>query len=286
MTETIIVGWDRSEPARGALRWAVSRGIALDERVTLARVVDNTISTAEYFVSDSAAAAARIALMDDVAEARDQYPEASITSELILGDPSEALARLSTAEDIVVVGTHRRAGQLARFAWSVGARLSRQSGGPVAIIPEDNVRPRRGIVVGVDWSAASRAAVLFAAREANRSGDELLAIHAWHEASGDGGHHEDDDDEPAAELQRMREETLEAALRPVVARYPALKLRRRAVRGRAEDVLAEACLDSTMLVVGNHGASGIVDRMLGSVCASLILSLSGPMVVVRAPESG
>jgi nucleotide-binding universal stress UspA family protein len=281
MTETMIVGWDRSEPARSALRWAVRRGIALNERIELVRVVDDTISTAEYFVSDSAAAAARIALMDDAAEARSQHPDANISSELMVGDPGEALARLSTEQDIVVVGTERREAPLARFSWSVGARLSRQSGGPVAIIPNGEERPRRGVVVGVDWSAASRAAVQFAAREANRSGAELFAIHAWHDATGAARHN----DEPTAELQQMREETLEAALRPVIAQYPALKIRWKAVHGRADDVLAEAARDSELLVVGNHGAAGIVDRMLGSVCAALILSMSGPMVVVRGPVS-
>lgn len=275
-SEKMIVGWDRTLPARSALTWAVSRAIARAEPLDLIRVVDNSISSAEYFVSDSAAAAARITLLDDTEEVRNQHPLANISSELVIGDPSIELARLSGPRDMVVVGTHRREGLLARFSWSVGARLSRHSGGPVAIIPEDDDRERHGVVVGVDWSATSRAAILFAAGEAVRCGEDLIAIHAWHEPVFGGS-----DAQPSADLQRMREETLEATLRPVVARYPALTIQAKVLKGRPEDILTNASRDAALVVIGNHGAAGIIDRMLGSVCSALILAMHGPLVVVR-----
>ena len=179
MIEKTIVAWDGSAPARAALAWAV-RWSSGGELV-IVRVLDESIGITDFFVADSAAEAAGNALVDVAEQLRAAHPGLQVATEFVRGDPIGELRRRSAADRLVVVGTHRREGSRLRFEWSVGARLAASARGPVAVIPEDDGAGRAGVVVGVDGSAASDAAMMFAAEYAHRTRQPLSLIHAWQE---------------------------------------------------------------------------------------------------------
>jgi nucleotide-binding universal stress UspA family protein len=158
MIESTIVGWDGSTGAQRALDWAMTR--LNKSTLVLVRVADSAVET---FAANSPAASARIALMDEAERIRKAHPEVDVSSEFVSGNPVDELARLSNEKTLVVVGTDRQRGGRIRYGWSVGAKLAATAHGPVAIVPASHDVQRRGIVVGIDGSPASDAAVEFAA---------------------------------------------------------------------------------------------------------------------------
>lgn len=111
------------------------------------------------------------------------------------------------------------------------------------------------IVVGVDGTAPSRAALEWAAGEAHRHGDYVVAVLAV-------------DGEPAQELSDVVED--------VLGRIPSVEVELRVVRDRPAAALIDAARGAQLLVVG----SGELDRSVVSECAQ---SAPCPVVVVPPP---
>ncbi|TFD61588.1 universal stress protein [Cryobacterium suzukii] len=287
MTHTLtrsqtVVAWDGSDPARAALDWSLAR--CNDGELTLVRILDRTVSSADYFTEESTTVRARETLKDDADRVSAKYPDLSVHADLRSGDPITELRALSGCDTIVVVGTHRRRGSTLRYEWSMGARLAGSARGPIAIIPESDNKHHAGVVVGVDGSAAANAAVDFAALEADRTGQELHAIHAWQEPLV-----WRDTTEPDARflqtLENSHRRILDESLLTVARRYPALSIRASLVRGAPQSALLDAARGAALLVVGDHGQKGISKLLLGSVSHSIVLNIQSPMVVIPAPTA-
>lgn len=277
MVTAAIVGWDGTEAAQAALDWAFGTGI----KITLVRVVDTTVSVVEALGSDSPAAAARAALVNTMEQVRKAHPQTTVSSELVSGDPVEELARFSNETTLVIVGTDRQQAGGIRYYWSVGARLAATARGAVAIVPMVRGGERHGIVVGVDGSAASDAALDFAAAEADRTGQPIRVIHAWQEPPV-----WMDAQMPDAKylefLEKMYAQTLDGSLTAFTARHPGLQLQRSLVRGSAQAALLEAAEEAALVVVGNHSLRGLRRFLLGSVSRSVVINAPCPVVVVHA----
>lgn len=287
MTPTItrsqmIVAWDGSEPARAALDWALARSAGGD--FTLVRVLDHTVSSADYFADDASATRASAVLMDVADRVGAGHPNLTVHADLRSGDPITQLRAVSGAHALVVVGTHRRRGSTLRYEWSTGARLAGSANGPIAIIPETDNTQHSGIVVGVDGSAASAAAVDFAAAEADRTNQELHVIHAWQEPLV-----WRDTTEPDAHflqsLETSHRRILDESLLAVSRRYPALAIRTSLVRGAPQSALLDAARRCALLVVGDHGLTGVAKVLLGSVTHSIVLNIQSPTVIIPAPPA-
>jgi nucleotide-binding universal stress UspA family protein len=280
MIERTIVGEDGSAKSNVALVWALGRAAFRRGSIVLVRIVDDTIMTGDYFVTERTIDAARVALDSRLADVRRRHPGLTIRSELVQGDPSTELARFSESTSLLVVGTRKRSGSRLRYAWSVGTRLATKATGPVAIIPEGDLSTSADVVVGVDGSVGSMAAVQFAAAEAAHSGGVLRAIHAWQEplawqdayAPGD---------EFLSSLEDSHRQLLDDSLMAVAARYPDLVIDRQLVHGTPAWALLDAAKDAGLLVVGNDGLSGVSRFLLGSVSHTVVLNIVSPTIVVR-----
>jgi len=136
------------------------------------------------------------------------------------------------------------------------------------------------IVVGVDGSEGSKAALRWAARQADLTGATLVAIVTWQFPAFYGWVPEDVD---FAELARRG---LDEALGEVfVAGRPAT-LETRVVEGFAAQVLVAASADAELLVVGSRGYGGVADALLGSVSTYCIHHAHGPVTIIRPPDAG
>lgn len=274
-----IVAWDASDPARAALAWALRRNP--HGALHLVQVLDRSRADAEYIVADSTATRAEATFREQADGIRRENPSVTITSEFLIGDPITHLRHLSGPNTLVVVGTHTREGSPVRYEWSVGARLAGAANGPIAIIPEDTNPRATGVVVGVDGSAASAAALAFAAAEAHCTGMKLRAIHAWQEplvwrdtAAPD----------PAFlhSLEQVHQQTLQNSVRTAIGTYPQLAVTSTLVRGAPQWALLDAARGAALVVVGNHGLYGIRRMLLGLVSHSIVLNIASPTVIVNA----
>lgn len=133
------------------------------------------------------------------------------------------------------------------------------------------------IVVGVDGSTASVAALRWAMQTAAATGDQVEAITAWDYPTGSGMAARFGNWDPAADAQKVVDETIDAAFpkdRPV-------NIRKAVRQGHPAQVLIEASRGARMLVVGSRGRGGFVGLLLGSVSAYCAEHAPCPVVVIR-----
>ena len=179
MKANILVGIDGSSPSRAAVRWALTRAAATGSAVTLVQVLDDEWGTIGAEMLAEVERGARRLVDAEADYARSLMPDVPITVTRLRGDPMIELAIASLDAELVVVGTHKTGFLHGRAFGSRSLQLAASAHSPVAVIPEAFSSAGRGIVVGIDDSSASHAAVAFGADEAERSGHELVLVRAW-----------------------------------------------------------------------------------------------------------
>lgn len=139
------------------------------------------------------------------------------------------------------------------------------------------------IVVGVDGSEESRAALRWALEEARLRGAALTAVYAWSYPMVPGrGIAPAALAVPAGVLRQEAEELVESAAAEVGGEEAGVTLRCVAVEGPPTDVLVEASKDADLLVVGSHGRGDVAGLLLGSVSRHCAHHAWCPVVIVRA----
>ncbi|MFI9604085.1 universal stress protein [Streptomyces sp. NPDC052043] len=138
--------------------------------------------------------------------------------------------------------------------------------------------PRRRVVVGVDGSPSTYAALRWAAGYARLVGGVVEAIHSWDTPSAIGWAGPAID--PEFDLEQARERFTEA-LRSVFADDRPAHLVEYLVEGDPSEVLIRASQGADVLVVGSRGRGGFARAMLGSVSQRCAQHAACPVVVVR-----
>jgi len=141
------------------------------------------------------------------------------------------------------------------------------------------------IVVGVDGSEPSKAALRWALEEARLRGATLRAVHAWAVPAvyvhGSAFPPELVD----RDLIRERaEESLDAVVTEVAGASPAVAIEPATGEGPPGRVLVEAARDADLLVVGSRGHGGFAGLLLGSVSQQCAQHAECAVVIVRTPH--
>lgn len=146
-----------------------------------------------------------------------------------------------------------------------------------------------GIVVGVDGSTASLAALEWAAHDANLRDIPLTIVHvlatvdaaAWVDVPIPADFFEMRD----RQGQQIVRDALDAASKwiPDTSRVP---VRQHMVEGRAVGTLVDLSKDAEMVVVGCRGLSKVEGLILGSVSSGLLHHAHGPVAIVHEGVSG
>jgi nucleotide-binding universal stress UspA family protein len=138
------------------------------------------------------------------------------------------------------------------------------------------------IIVGVDGSDSSTAALRWACEQARRTDSTIDAIGAWGWPMSFGAAIPIPDGyDPAADTLTM----LATVIEPLAAEFPSVTIRPFVLEGHAADVLVEASRHADLLVVGNRGHGEFSGLFIGSVshhCASYAHS---PVLIYRAKET-
>lgn len=138
------------------------------------------------------------------------------------------------------------------------------------------------IVVGVDDSAAARAALLWAAREARRTGAELLVLHAWGDVTRSRASYA-----PIASLgdaasrQAVAEATLDQAIDAVRDMFPDVRTRRVLCQERPVRTLLRHSKTAELLVLGR---SSFGDAPIGATMRACLSRAACPVVTVTAQQ--
>ncbi|MGY0490628.1 universal stress protein [Streptomyces sp. WG-D5] len=133
------------------------------------------------------------------------------------------------------------------------------------------------VVVGVDASVESGAAVLWAAREAARRDAPLHLVHAWNWSP-----HPSPAEAEVTGQRRRAEELVRSAAQRAAAENPLTHPTSETLEGPATTALLAAAEHAGVLVLGSRGLGALSGLLVGSVAAGVVGRAPCPVVLVRA----
>jgi nucleotide-binding universal stress UspA family protein len=141
----------------------------------------------------------------------------------------------------------------------------------------------RRIVVGVDGSDSSKAALRWTIRQAKLTGSTVDAVTAWHYPPAYGWASVADG---AVDFEGNAKQLLTEALAEVSGLEPDVPVHPLVTEGHPADVLLHAARGADLLVVGSRGHGGFTSALLGSVSLYCVLHAHCPVLVLRDEREG
>jgi nucleotide-binding universal stress UspA family protein len=292
--QRIVVGVDGSTSALNAVRWAVNEAAFRRVPLRLVHGANVSVAAAAYFGRFSMPTSFFEAIEADglrhLAEAeaavRQAHPGLEVDVDLQSGDPVTVLIDLSQTARLIVLGSRGLGGFRGILVGSTAVALVAYGHCPVAVIrgwaPDEAPQAEGPVVVGVDGSPTSEAAIAMAFEEASLRNADLVAVHTWLDYSSDYSYAYAsqfliDWDSVETEAQELLAQRL-AGWRE---KYPDVTVQRVVSRDRPVHHLLEYAAQAQLLVVGSRGRGGISGMLLGSTSQALIYHSPCPLLVVR-----
>ncbi len=267
----VVVAYDGSTPARTALDLAcdlaAARGLPL--HLVCAVDADDAVSAEAFTATAHAALASARAL----AEARG----IGTTTAAPLGSPSAAVLRQVGPHDLLVTGTHGHRPVARVFLGSTSSALVTHSHAPVLVARRSTAAPDAPVVVGVDGSPSSAAAVALAADEADARGVGLRAVLALPPVVDAAGLVDVPDGEQLQEARALVTE----AVAGLAEDHPDVDVSAAVVVSHPVDALLGASQTACLVVVGSRGHGALRRMLLGSVSREVSQRAACPVLVVH-----
>lgn len=273
----VLVGYDGSADSELALSWADEMARRTQHPI---RVLISEVDPTQVLEVTSDWHAARMAQLDG--DARDRLKESTapgVSVEVVPNPPTRALIDASRESWLLVVGARGHSLLSGILLGSVSQHLARHAACPVVVVrqPHD---PQPRVVVGVDGSEGSDAALEFAAAQADRTDSTLVVIYSWPSLSRGAV--------IGPPFERRHREEIEAGERVVAEavaglseRYPDLEVVTEAIPVPASRCLADASYSASLVVVGSRGRGAFAGMLLGSVSQHVLHLAQCPVAVVR-----
>ena len=145
--------------------------------------------------------------------------------------------------------------------------------------------PNRGrIVVGVDGSPASKAALSWALNEARLRHAPVEAVHAWQFPAIAVTHFGAEAVPVFAreDIEKAADEMLQETVKEVARDHCDVAVTATLTQGRPGDALLTVAEGADLLVVGSRGHGGFTGLLLGSVSNHIVHHAQCPVVIIRA----
>ncbi|MCY0922530.1 universal stress protein [Streptomyces sp. H27-G5] len=211
--------------------------------------------------------------------ARSRHPDLELSTHLLDGFPAPALGQLSRRAPMVVLGS-RHLSRTVEFlsAGSLVVPVVAQAHCPVVVVGDAEHASQQPpyMVVAVDGSESSRAALAVAFEEASIRGCALRAISVWHQPLLSF----QDKNAGLQAQRRMLSETVAGW----PGKYPDVALTHEVLAGHPVEELAKAAEHALALVLGRRGNGGYTGMRLGSVVHGLLHRAHCPVVTVPVPQ--
>jgi nucleotide-binding universal stress UspA family protein len=294
----VLVGFDGSASSIAALKY----GARIARRRGTALTVVNAYSIPPSMYAAPSAAPERHEAQERV-EASERFLEEArkhlrdysgeVTYRSEAGDAAGVMVELSSDAQLAVVGARGRGGFLGRILGSVASGLPGHSHCPTIVVPREFQTEEEGgdasstrdrthapVVVGVDSSRESRAALLQAAEAAEERETSLQLTMAlplpgtllWYPELKDS----DLLERRAAQLKDFLDEEDQW----LAQHYPSLKVTTLLEPGDPIAVMSKETSAAQLTVLGTHGRGNFSGAVLGSVSRGVLLKAKGPVMVV------
>jgi len=284
----VVVGVDGSGSAYRAVEWAAAEAVRRGAELRLVRAFSWTTSerpirdggrVAQYrdellkIARGQVARAARIAA--------DVRPEVETTTQVAIGAPIEVLGSEARRAQLLVLGDRGLGGLAGLLLGSVAVGLAAHGACPVVIVRGERAgagNDESPVVVGIDDSPISEAALAFAFEAAAARGVGLVVVHAWSPTAIDDALAPVMDwDAATAEEDALLAERLAGWEQ----KHPEVAVRRTVVRNGAVRSLVAASREAQLVVVGSRGRGNATGLLLGSVSHGVLHASHCPVAIVR-----
>lgn len=300
---SVVVGYDGSPAGELAVKWAAAEASRGDEPLIVLVATDyirqmtdlvplsgvgGRILKEEIDGSGLIAEAERRAT-EGATLARTAVPSVKAQPSVSLSGAVAALCEAAQGASLVVVGSsgHGRVmhGLLGSVAFAV---VTHSEASVVAVRGDQIIEAGHGhpVVVGVDGSPGSDAAVDHAAEFASAHGSDLLVVSAWETPRVDqwGRIYLADNEwrrKDTVHARQNAELLVGRARTRAEEKHPDLSVHEVAREGRPEQVIAEAHDDAALVVVGARGHGDYVSLLLGSVGRGVVHRAHCPVAIIR-----
>jgi nucleotide-binding universal stress UspA family protein len=276
----VVVGVDGSASAYRAVEWAAGEAHRRGVGLRLVRAFSWTTAdhptgwVARY--RDEMLDVSRRQVARAVRVAADTRPDVEAESQVEIGAPIEVLSSEARRAQLLVLGDRGLGEVTGLVLGSVAVSLAARGACPVVVVRGERAGADGPVVVGVDGSPVSEAALAFAFDAAAARGVDLVAVHAWSPTA---------IDEELASLVEWDASAESAVLAERLAgwgqKYPQVAVRRTVVRDGAVRALVTASAGAQLVVVGSRGRGNAAGLLLGSVSHGVLHGAHCPVAVVR-----
>lgn len=291
MAHRLVIGIDGSTESAGALRWAVAEADRCDRELHLVHAL-TLPTTAEAF--GATITAPEVADFERYAmdlltaaeqQARDWGSQATISKAVEFGSPTAVLLREAADAAGLVIGTRGLGALSSAMLGSVSGRLASRAHCPVYVIPSDadgaaTADSAGPVVVGVDGSPESDAAVRLGLALAESRNTTLRAVSAFHVPALAMPIEQELIDEFNESERAEAQSTIEGALARAGAPEHPVEVEVTVVQGMPAEVILSASHDASIIVIGSRGHGAFLRLVLGSVSRAVLQQAGRPVAVV------
>ncbi|MBC6445816.1 universal stress protein [Actinokineospora xionganensis] len=296
LRQPIVVGVDGSDSALRATQWAAAEALRRKLPLRIVHVCvlppirhPATIADQGLWI-DALADNGQHILAEAAATARAVAPTVELVTDQRMGFAAEALIEESARAHALVLGSRGLGGFQRLLVGSVAIALSAHGHCPVIVVRgafPGQATPGTGpVVVGVDGSPASEAAIRFAFDEASVRRTSLVAVHTWLDIAFTGAWTAlpTTIDWDAVEVDETM--LLDERLAGWQEKYPDVAVERVVLRDRPVRALLDKAEGAQLIVVGTRGHGALLGMGLGSTSQALLHHAECPVAVVRPDPEG
>ncbi|WP_238012283.1 universal stress protein [Dactylosporangium sp. AC04546] len=279
-TQRIIVGYDGSVEAREAVDWAADEAdrTGLPLRIVYAYQLAWPAAAlygrvTEVLLADSEERGDHT-IHDIVEHVRRRRPTVEVSGVATHAEPAPMLlGQAAAGTRLLVVGNRGGGGMSNLLLGSISQQVATHARVPVAVVRGRTGATDGPVVVGVDGSASTDAALGLAFEAAAARGAEVVAVRAYSPPS--------PAVVPLSAVEADERNALEASLAGWAEKYPGTRLTALLAVGRAAQVLVGMSHTAQLVVVGSRGHGGFTGLLLGSVGQQLMHHAECPVLIAH-----
>ena len=286
--KSIVVAVDGSQEALNGVRWAATAAHRSGRPLTVLGAVPPP--TPQFNLAgvdlEEAAREAAESFADNVTQiaaelAAEVAPELTIERKLVHGKPGLVLREASSHADLLVMGRRGLGGVQGLLMGSISTYVVAHADCPVVVVPDEEAAKASDgpVVVGVDGSSVSTAAIAEAFALASFLGAPLTAVHSYGDVA-----EEFSAAVGAGVLERLREEAEESLCSQLAGYredYPDVAVTPIVTTESPTRELSRLSVQAQIVVVGSRGRGGFRGLVLGSTSQGVLHVAESPVMIVH-----
>lgn len=286
----VTVGYDGSKHAWRALVWATDEAMLRRLPLTVCHAWRSPypLSQTDADVLETMRRSAQLVLDHGARHARRGPGAPQVGTRLVWGTAASALVAESADADLLVVGARGEGGFPELAVGATAVQVCTHARAPVIVVRGTGIHTvdRPHIVVGVDGSPASEAALGFALEEAALRRGTVRILCCWHDAGSGTGTPAVPFPEAGADDERAAAARFQHLVAPWLEKYRTVEATASFLVTPTAGTLLDAAADAHLLVVGNRGVGTAPETLLGAVARRVLHDAPCSVAVVHDRHAG